>query len=91
MEFGVHSSKVSGSTVVVEGRCLRGAVELGRTFVHMRRFLSPGAPEVAMALEVVSIQAYGNEFDRIEEGMTAALTLAGDVPTVIGEGWALIG
>ena len=57
----------------------------------MKRFLGEPQPEVEVTLEIVGIRAYGREFKHLEEGMTGAVTLLGEAPPSLGDGWALVG
>jgi hypothetical protein len=45
---------------------------------------------MTVALTVVRLVAYGRAFEWFDEGLTGAVTVSGDVPEQMDEGWVLV-
>ena len=86
--FGIHTARVEGDRLVVEGRCYSGVISLAQVFT---RSYPPNDEERAAALHltVEGISAYGHNLDQIEEGLTAEIQFSGEFPEALVEGWVL--
>ena len=76
-EFGVYSIEGTGSVV---GRCYRGVLQAGSIFLSVT---GPDGVSRPVRLAIARIEAYQQDFEQIEEGLTARLYLH-------GEGWAFL-
>lgn len=89
--MGVYKVIREGAQTVLHVRCNEGTVRCGTVF-HQAYFTKRwhrDGPAMSVLLMVVRIVLYGRDFEWLDEGLTGAVTVSGDVPGLLDEGWVL--
>jgi hypothetical protein len=86
-EFGVHDVEHIAETTIVSGRCYKGPLSVGDTFLSVIS-LGPTGDRLdsqPVKLKIQEMIAYGREMDQIDEGLTAKIKLAGESGELVSQ------
>jgi hypothetical protein len=83
-QFGVHRVEARGDVIDVAGRCYTGPLRRGEVF----RCLMPDNRSVRLTIE--RIVAYRHDWEVIDEGLTALISLTGEGGDALVDGVILV-
>lgn len=95
IEFSVDICETEGEKIIAKGRCLRGPICLGDSFTEVYCIPNPHSDvsehvrERAVLLKITRMTAYKRDMEEIDDGLTAAIELAGSGGDAIEPGVVL--